>query len=184
MADKEQVEQAVNEAEKKEKRKMLIMGVVLVGIMLLEGIGVFVAMKMFGSKPADAQAALKDDQPGEDSEEPKLSKELLVEEIEAPNTLSNRSYLVQMTVQASVAENEFEQVELAFEANRARIRDRLEQVIRAADPDMLSLSQAAKPDVELKGIRSRFKTILEEVCGENTIEEVIITRYMPMPVDY
>jgi flagellar basal body-associated protein FliL len=168
-------EQTPDTAEKGPGRhKGLLMGGILLGVMLLEGGGIFVAMKLFGSKPAPAIGAGLMEPQGQTP----ADQELLVVQLKAPNVRTGKLYLYDIEVQAVVEQRNKSQAEALLANRKGTIEDRLAKIIRAADPQHLQ-----EPGLET--LRRQVKYELEQIAGqEGLIKEVLIPKCTPFRADY
>lgn len=151
--------------------KGLFLGGILLGVMLLEGGGIFFAMKLFGAAPAAAAGAgLVDAVPQEPSQQ-----ELLVANVRAPNMKTGKLYLYDIEVQVLVGEQDVARVRELLENRKATFEDRLARIVRSADPQQLQ-----EPGLEI--LRRQVKHEIDEIAGqEDTVSEVLIPKCTPLP---
>jgi flagellar basal body-associated protein FliL len=137
--------------------------------------------------------------------------ELKVATLECPHTNTGRLYVIRMTVYASVpqslmgeasqgkegggggghgaskeakeGEHTAPTVPEEVEKKIATIKDRMRTVIASADAGTLCLAHSEKPDYGLSTLRRQFKTILDDVLGKGKIKDILISDYMPTPMD-
>ncbi len=206
-------EQASQETQagKKPNKLIVIAGIVL-GVLVLEGAGVFLAVKLVSKGPADivaeelSEETQKELAPkGHENEE---VVEVLIAKLECPHTNTGRLYVIDMTVYATIpkslvedessgaedpsghggshsseASNDNNGIRKIIEENIATIKDRMRTVIASADPSTLCLARAEKPDYGLVTLRRQFKAILEDVLGKGVVKDVLISDFMPRPLD-
>lgn len=187
-ADKQaapQVETAVPASDAKPKSRMktlLIVGL----LMILEGVGVFFAAKMFGgSGPAVADAAdsestehgatasgeQNDGHGGDSAKNAPFAAEfgeVLMAECRPTNRVSGRLVTFRMRVSILVKASNLEKAKGLVEANKARIEDRINFVIRSADPVFL---YEPTLDTIKRRLKSEFDRLL---CDDHLIEEILI----------
>lgn len=193
-------------APAKKPKKALIAGIIA-GVLVLEGVGVFVVAKMLNRGPASAVAGeILDnhtDKEGPEHPTEQMDEVVIVNQFECPHSNSGRDYAIHMTVYALVPKSlaggeEGEKKEekekkkegaeptgfaAEVEKHIARIRDRFRTVIAGADAGTLCLTKSEKPDNGLSTLRRQFKTILDEILGKNKVKDVLITDYMYTPMD-
>ncbi len=192
----------------KGKGKLPLIAGIVAGVLVLWGAGIFIAVKAFKG-PAEAagieipekHAAEPADNPGAETVEIKIAN------LECPHTNTGRLYVVRMTVVAAVSKDlvasagegeghgkeakEGEGKESAgkcdiakdIEDHIAQIKDRMRTIVASADPGTLCLARSEKPDYGLSTLRRQFKSILDEVLGKGKVRDVLISDYMPTPVD-
>jgi flagellar basal body-associated protein FliL len=188
---------------KKPKKLVIIIGIVA-GILVLEGAGILIAVKLFNRGPAEA-VGIEIPDPAHQTEEIDPSEEtveLKIAQLECPHTNTGRLYVLRMTVYANIPKNlvvseKAEEgegegkkseggpsgIQLEIEGRIATIKDRMRTVVASADPGTLCLARSEKPDYGLSTLRRQFKTILDEVLGKGKVKDVLISDYMPTPVD-
>ena len=147
-------------------RKLQFLIIVL--LMIGEGIGIFVLASSFDDGPAQASAAgLPSDEGlgmvGEDE-----LAEVEVAESRPCNRMSGRLVNYHLRVSVLVAAGRVEQTEKMAKAKRARLLDRVNFVVRSADPKHLD-------EPGLQTIKRRFKQEFDSIFGgEGLIKEVVI----------
>jgi flagellar basal body-associated protein FliL len=191
------------EAPKKKNKMVIIIGIVA-AVLIMEGAGFFVAVKLFSHGPAEA-VGVEIPNPAEQHAEKPLDEtaELKIAVLECPHTNTGRFYIINMTVFAAVPKNLLEThdaekgghgegekkdagpsgIEAEISARLATIKDRMRTVVASADPSTLCLARSDKPDYGLSTLRRQFKSILDEVLGKGKVKDVLISDYMPTPVD-
>jgi flagellar basal body-associated protein FliL len=190
------------EAPKKKNKLVLIIGIVA-AVLVMEGAGFFVAVKLFSHGPAEA-VGVEIPPPAQQQEEKPIDEtaELKIAVLECPHTNTGRFYIINMTVFAAVPKNLLESpdakkeggegekkeagptgIEAEILARLATIKDRMRTVVASADPSTLCLARSDKPDYGLSTLRRQFKSILDEVLGKGKVKDVMISDYMPTPVD-
>lgn len=154
---------------KSSRRKTLLMGGGLLGVMAIEAVIVFALVRSFGPSPATVQAAPA---PGLDpkagTKEP-IQIEMEVVRLRAQNERSQRQVIYDMEVFVCVTEDNKAKIEETLQRRRNTILDRLSQVVRAADPERFT-----EPD--LRTLRKQFQTELAELVGD---EQIILQVLIP-----
>lgn len=171
------------DAKPKSKKKSLI----IIGLLMaLEGVGVYFGTKMLGgSGPAPADAAVEgeeghaapaegghDDGHGGDGAKnaPFASEfgEVLMAECRPTNRVSGKLVTFRMRVSILVKASNLEKAKGLVESNKARIEDRINFVIRSADPVFLY-------EPTLGTIKRRLKSEFDRLlCDDHLIEEILI----------
>jgi flagellar basal body-associated protein FliL len=150
------------------RSKKLMTGLILVAIMAAEGGLIFAGMKMFGAGASSSSAgeveregeggALSDD---EDKPRGELA-EVLLADTDAFNNRSGRLYVYHIQVTGLVKAVDKERVEQQVETRQATIRDRINTIIRGADPQHLN-----EPGLET--LRRQIQFELNEVLGDDSL---------------
>ena len=132
---KEKPNQEVNEASAKPKgrlKPLLLVG----GLMLVEGVGIYVLMTLVHPAPESALAA------GEGNIDDPFNlgghTELVICDVTAFNKKEGSLYVYSIELSALVAVDDVESVQRFVEARELSIKDRLQAVVRAADPKDLN----------------------------------------------
>lgn len=146
------------------------------GLMLVEGVAIFAAMKFFGADP-DPTAGMPQltvtTQPfGE-------SKEIEIARVRVQNTNGTRPILYAASIDVKVPSKKESLITEDFLKNRrATVNDAISRIIRSADSKHLS-----EPGLETLKRKIRFE--LGALLGdENVIEEVLIPEFTPMPAGF
>ena len=156
------------EPAKRSKRPVIIVAV----LMLLEGAAIFaVAKYFFMSEPSDVQAVEVDPlaRPGGESAAPQqLTAEVEIAECRPSNFVSGRLVNFKLRVSALVLLTDEAKAAELLEANQSRITDRINFIIRSAEPHHL-----AEPGLET--IKRRMKHEIDAIVGDqHLIREVLI----------
>jgi flagellar basal body-associated protein FliL len=171
MADEKAMEQpAEQEAPKSSKKKTMILGGGLIGVMVVEAVVVFVLVKHFGASPAAAEAMPPvHGVTGEAEPEHKPEVvELDVVKLRAQNERAQRQITYDLDVYVSVSDANKEKVGKVLQGRKATVQDRLARVVRAAEPERF-----IEPD--LRTLRKQFLVELTQIVGEEgLIVEVLI----------
>ncbi len=168
-ADKKETK---DKGPKKSKLPLLI----VLGLMIGEGAAVFVVAKMmFGPNPLDPVAAAETaaDVEGEGAEAEAApvdqTAEVDVADCRPSNKASGRLQTYRLRVSALVRAEDAEKVGEMVESNGARIEDRVNYVIRSAEPHHLE-----EPGLET--IKRRMKRELDGILGD---EKLILEMLIP-----
>ena len=175
MADEDILETMGDEdaAKAKPRRRNMIFGSILLGVMLLEGLAVVFMVKHFGPDPASAGAAQVAGLDADGGALPSDEVEIEVTSFRAQNEQSRQLVLYDVVIWVSVAKEDAESFQKLVEGKQATIKDRLSSVVRAADPQVLS-----EPDPA--SLRQQFHRELNTIVGdEETIQRVMIPSIMP-----
>ena len=169
--------------------------VLMGGVMLLEAVVLFAGFKFLGAgaPPADAAhiANLDDghgnsghgDGKGSDGKAP-LDKRKTVEvnvlDFKAPNKLSGRTFLYDVSIYLVTKNEHAESVKQTIKDREALIKDRVRTIIAQSDPE--KLGGGSEPGLET--LRRQVKYQLDEIIGEEMISEVLVPRCIPFRTDY
>ena len=157
------------------KKRNLLLPAVLGSAFLLEGLGIFVAMKVFGGNP-DPAAAMEAIA-GLDGEPQAQSIEIDIAEFKALNEKSGLTFMVDISVSAKIPADRAAEAEQTIDEKGKTIVDRLTQAVRSADPKHLK-------EEDLATIRRRMKFELDKILEDETIiEELLITRFQKFRAD-
>ena len=166
--------------------------VLLGGAMVIEAAVLFGAFKMFGgSTPppaAGAELASPDDHGdghggtagGGKATDKKKLVELPVLDFKAPNKLSGRTFLFDVSIYVVTRGEHQEPVKQALKDRDALIKDRVRTIVAQSDPEKLMGS--AEPGLET--LRRQVKHQLDEIIGEGMVVEVLVPRCIPFRADY
>jgi flagellar basal body-associated protein FliL len=155
-------------------KKNLLMAAILFGVMTLEGGGIFVAMKLFGSDPAPVVGA----QVSETQQAAATEREVLLARLRPSNMRTGKLFLWDMEVYGVVEQSRMEKVKNLLENREATIHDRLARLVRSADPRQLE-----EPGLET--LRRQIKHEMEQIFGqEGLFKEVLIPKCTPFRADY
>ena len=97
-----------------------------------------------------------------------------------PNKLSGREFLYDVSIFVSVKADSEDKVKKLIEGNDALIQDRVRTIIAQSDPE--KLGGGSEPGLET--LRRQVKFQLDEIVGENMIDEVLVPRCIPFRADY
>jgi flagellar basal body-associated protein FliL len=106
--------------------------------------------------------------------------EVPVLEIKAPNKLSGRTFLYDVSIYVSTRGENEATVTASLKAREALIKDRVRTIIAQSDPE--KLGGGSEPGLET--LRRQVKYQLDEIVGEKMILEVLVPRCIPYRTDY
>lgn len=159
--------------------------VMLGAVMILEAVVLFAGFKFLGSGPqpvAGAELLLKQPENGKADSgdarttDPAKQVEINVVDIKAPNKVSGRTLLVDVSIWMVVNRDFETQAKDVVKAREALIRDRIRTIIAQSDP--AKLDGGAEPGLET--LRRQVKYQLDEILGEGIVDEVLVPRCIPM----
>ncbi len=177
MANENAKTEAPETTERKTRSKSWI-GIVV--LMAVEGAAIFFGTKflMGPTGPAVAEAGKSQGGHGEAAHGEQASgtqefAEVEVTECRPVNRVSGKLITFRMRVSVLVRSSDAERAKALVEGNKARINDRINLVIRSADPSHLN-------EPALETIKRRLKSEFELVLGdEKLIQEVLIPEMLP-----
>lgn len=168
---------------------------VICGLMLLEGAGIYLIVSMMSDSPQEAAAlAVHDAEPGKLPEkheeqgeehgeghgEKKGSAltEIFIAECKPTNNVSGRLYYYSIKVTALVKapedEHKLEELKKFVENNKARLEERVNVVVRSADPRYLN-----EPGFEM--LKRQLKEEFGRLLGDDLlIQDVLIPELIRM----
>lgn len=167
---------AADKKETKEKgaKKSKLPLMIVLAMMLGEGAAIFfVAKMMFGPNPLDPVAAAEVAEAEGDAADAEAAPvdqtaEVDIADCRPSNKASGRLQTYRLRVSALVRSEDAEKVNGLVESNRARIEDRVNFVIRSAEPHHLE-----EPGLET--VKRRVKRELDQILGdEQLILEILI----------
>ncbi len=175
MADDAAPAKDKKETKEKGPKKSKLPLMIVMGLMLGEGAAIFMVAKiMFGPSPLDpvAAAEVADDAEGDteevDAAPVDQTAEVDVADCRPSNKASGRLLIYRLRVSALIRAEDAEKVKALVESNESRIQDRVNFVIRSAEPHHLE-----EPGLET--IKRRMKRELDGILGdEQLILEILI----------
>ena len=150
--------------------------VVVAVLMIGEGVGIYFLAKALNAQPEKALAGPGESGPSDEGATDRAGPGQALSEVELAecrpnNRMSGKFISLHVRVEASVPTSELERAKAMIKARQARIRDRVNFVIRSAE-----LKHLNEPGLET--IRRRFKHELDRVFSdEKLIREVLITEW-------
>jgi flagellar basal body-associated protein FliL len=165
--------------------------VLLGAVMVLEAVVLFGAFKMLAGSPTPASGADLSQHDGEDNghggkgeggagSAKGRSVEINVVNFKAPNKLSGRTFLYDVSIYVVVKASDGEHVKQVIKDREALIQDRIRTIIAQSDPE--KLGGGSEPGLET--LRRQVKYQLDEIVGDGQIAEVLVPRCIPFRTDY
>lgn len=162
--------------------------VLLGAVMLVEAGVLFAGFKFFGGGPSPVQGAELVADPhassggaeAGDKPNPKKRVELAVLDFKAPNKLTGRTFLYDVSIYLVTRDEHKEKVRQTIAEREATIKDRIRTIVAQSDPD--KLGGGSEPGLET--LRRQVKYQLDELLGEGLIDEVLIPRCIPYRADF
>ena len=166
---KEKPKEEVTETPPKPKSRLkplMLVG----GLMLVEGVGIFVVMTLIHPAPESAIAA--DEADADDPFNLEGQVEIVICDVTAFNKKEGSLYVYSIELSALVAAENVESVQRFVEARELSIKDRLQTVVRAADPKDLD-------DPSLETLKRQLLFELNNLLGgKELISEILISRML------
>ncbi len=106
--------------------------------------------------------------------------ELEVLSFRAPNKLSGRTYLYDVSIYAVTRGDREKRVKETIDSRKALITDRIRTIIAQTDPE--KLGGGSEPGLET--LRRQVKYQLDQIVGEGLVDEVLVPRCIPFRTDY
>jgi flagellar basal body-associated protein FliL len=173
MPEVEQHAEAIESPPSKNGR--FLTAAVVFGVMLLEGGGIFFAVRMLYKQPEMVKGAETGE--GEDLAALEREVEIPLPELNAFNKREGRLMLYNLEVAVRVKRSEELIVRKVLEAREATILDRLNTVIRGADVKYLN-------EAGLETLRRQFRFELGKVVGnEELVLEILVRKFFQSPAD-
>ncbi len=98
----------------------------------------------------------------------------------APNKQGGRTFLYDVTIFISVRADAEEKTKGLLSDRAALIKDRIRTIIAQSDAE--KLGGGSEPGLET--LRRQVKYQLDEIIGEGVIDEVLVPRCIPFPVNF
>jgi flagellar basal body-associated protein FliL len=157
------------------KRGKTLTFAVFGGVMLVEGLAIFMCMKLLGHEPdptVGMEGLAPTTKPWEES------SELPVVQVRVPNNNGARPLLYSVKVVVQVHHGDKQKVQEFLENRKSTIEDTIGRVIRSADEKHL-----AEPGMETLKRQVRYE--LSSLIGdEKIIERVLIPECVPLPAGF
>lgn len=148
-------------------KKFIMIG----GLMLVEGVAIFAGVKFLGGSPEESEAKEMPVEVGNMEqllEDIARETELEIAKISAYNNRPGNQMVYNLTVSCRVNTDVMEKAKSLLELRSMTIQDRLQKVIRNADPQFMT-----EPGLET--IRRQVKFELDQILGTDTlINEILI----------
>ena len=153
------------------KKKLFVLGLIA-GIMLAEGVGVYVVVRMSAEDPAAAEAALAAELENPEMLAETMDAELVVGECDGINRKSGRSIVVHMALSVRVAAENRERAAKLVELRESTVKDRVQMILRSADPQHLN-------EPNLDTLKRQIKFELDQILGDDELVlEVLVTQIL------
>ena len=110
----------------------------------------------------------------------KKSYEVPLVEFRAPNKMSGRTFLYDISIFVLAKGESVKKVQDALKDREALIKDRVRTIIAQSDPE--KLGGGSEPGLET--LRRQIKYQLDEIVGVGLIEEVLVPKCIPFRTDY
>jgi flagellar basal body-associated protein FliL len=110
----------------------------------------------------------------------KKSVEIELLSMKAPNKISGRTFLYDVSMFVSTKGANLEKIQATIKDREALIKDRVRTIIAQSDPE--KLGGGSEPGLET--LRRQVKYQLDEIVGEGLIDEVLVPRCIPYRTDY
>lgn len=160
--------------------------VILAAVMLIEAVVLFAGFKFLGGgAPKTASAAELVTASGSSGKDGAVADsntmaELPVVDFRAPNKRSGRTFLYDVSIYVSTQAKFKDRVKQKISDCDALIKDRIRTIIAESDP--AKLGGGTEPGLET--LRRQIKYQLNQIIGDNMINEVLIPRCTPFRTDY
>ncbi len=148
------------------RHRNLLTAAVVGGLMLLEGVGIFVAVKFMGGGP-DTLRAGDGIGEGSDADGKMSSSEVRVTDLLAFNSNGGRVIVYQLSVYAEIDTKDSPRIKDMIESRQNAIDDRFSKVIRGSEPKYLD-----EPGLET--LRRQFKHELGQILGDESHIKAIL----------
>jgi len=167
--------------------------VLLGGVMLLEAIVLFAGFKFLGgghpqqasgseivSEESGGHGEHGEGGEGKSSGDKRKVMELEVLSFRAPNKLSGRTFLYDVSIYVVAKSENEKRIKETIEARKALITDRIRTIIAQTDPE--KLGGGSEPGLET--LRRQVKYQLDQIVGDGLIDEVLVPRCIPFRTEY
>ena len=163
MAEETPVKDEIQQAKGKLPLKAMV---ILLAVMLLEGaiISVFFIMKG-GPSPAEGSDPIAET---EKSVNNNYAEVMLVQDFQVDNYMAGRSrMIVTLEVAAKVEIADKEKMTMSVDEHRKEILNSVRVLVSSAQPDQIK-------DPKLEVIKRKIKSGIEEIVGEDMIQEILV----------
>ncbi len=177
MAKEEAKREASSEQlpENKSKKSLITFGL-FGGVMLVEGVAIFLCMRLLGTQPDPTLGVEGLNPPA--TQPWAETEELEVVQLRVQNMNSSRATLYSVKVVVVVHQNDAEKIKEFLASKQNTIEDALSRIIRSAEPQHL-----AEPGLET--LKRQFLFELNALIGdEASIERVLIPECTPLPMGF
>lgn len=158
--------------------------VMLGAVMLIEAVVLFAGFKFLGGGPQPVVGADLVEPASPEGQQTSVTDpgdwvEMQVVEFRAPNKVSGRLLLIDVSIYMAVTSQHQQRAADMLKARGALITDRIRTIIAQSDPERLG--GEAEPGLET--LRRQIKYQLDEILGEGIVEEVLVPRCIPIRAD-
>jgi len=172
MADEKRQHEKEETSEQPSRGGRLKPIIIIAVLMLVEGVGIFVLMKLISPTPQPAVAAENEHESPDDPLMLGEHVEVALCEISAFNRKEGRLYVYNAQISALVAAKDREKVDRFIAARELSIKDRVQLVFRSADPQDLN-------DPGLETIKRQLRFELNNLLGgKEMVQEVLIPKLL------
>lgn len=159
------------------KRTMVFTLAVVLIVAVVEGGAFFAVIKFFGGGPGPSYGGSEDKhvvEPPPPPAEVGSAEVLLLQRFKVPNNKTGATLLYDFDISVVVPASRKSQMEEAVKNRAAEISDRVAQIIRQANPRVLS-------EDDFGTLRLQLKQALGEIVGDDQmIQRVLIPRCVPL----
>ncbi|MCC7293912.1 MAG: hypothetical protein IT449_17775 [Phycisphaerales bacterium] len=172
MASERQAE-AAKEAAPPAKKSKMVLFILVGGMMLIEGVGVFALVNFLSHKPDEAAAETVEAVESEEHkkwEDPPDSQfaECVVADCRPTNVLTGKLVYYNVKVSILVDRQKLPGVQKMVEQNKSRLEDAVNTVVRSAEPKILN-------EPTLQTVKRQLKAELDRILGDDKIiSEVLV----------
>lgn len=146
------------------------------GVMLVEGLAIFFAMKFFAPAPDPTMGM--DPQLTQATQPVLATRELELARVRVQNTNGERTILYSVTANIVVPTEEEADVQTFLDNHRAAINDMLSRIIRAAEDKQLN-------EYGLETLKRLIKFELTKMMGDDLkVDRVLISEFTPLPTGF
>lgn len=151
------------------KKRLKLLGIIL-GVMLAEGVGIFVLVGVTSAPPPATDAAELGQNPEEIIES--MDVELALVECDAINRKSGQGVIAHIVLCARVAAADRQRAGKLIELRQSTIKDRVQMILRSADPQHLN-------EPNLDTIKRQIKFEVDKILDdEKLIHEILIPQFL------
>jgi flagellar basal body-associated protein FliL len=155
--------------------------ILLGAAMFLEAIVLFAGFKFLGGSPKPASAEITEQKEGAAKAlDKKKTVEVQVLDFRAPNKVSGRTLLFDVSIRVIVKGEDEEKVKAKITDSAGLITDRVRTIIGQMDPE--KLGGGSEPGLET--LKRQVKYQLDQIIGDGMIDEVLIGRCIPFRAEY
>jgi flagellar basal body-associated protein FliL len=164
--------------------------IILGGVMLIEAVVLFAGFKFVGGGTPktvqgadlvkDATGGAEGAEAGKAPEAKKRLSEINLVDFKALNKLGGHSFLYDVSIDVTTKAEFEDRVKENIKENDALIKDRVRTIIAELDPE--KLGGASEPGLET--LKRQIKFQLDQMWGDGLVDEVLVSRCIPIRTDY